>query len=107
MASMAWTTPLGMVAIGSIALAGILGLMAAVPSFDVGTMSVPKTGLAMVHQGEAILPASGTAQAYRSGGRSVTVNISATDAASFEKMLRRNDNALVRVLRDATRAGRA
>ena len=107
MASMAWTTPLGMVAIGSIALAGILGLMAAVPSFDVGTMSVPKTGLAMVHQGEAILPADGTAQAYRAGGRNITVNISATDAASFEKMLRRNDNALVRVLRDATRAGRA
>jgi hypothetical protein len=37
-ASMAWTSPLGMVAIGSIALAGLLGLMAAVPSFEVGLL---------------------------------------------------------------------
>ena len=43
------------------------------------------------------------------GGRGSTVNlvVNSVDAASFEKMLRRNDNALVRVLRDATRAGRA
>ncbi len=35
-----------------------------------------------------------------------TINIHATDAQSFERMLRRRDNELVRVLRDANRAGR-
>jgi hypothetical protein len=103
MASMAWTSPLGMIAIGSIALAGILGLMAAVPSFEVGTSYVPRTGLAMIHQGERIIPAS---QNRPGAGSSITVNVSTPDAQSFERMLRRNDNALVRVLREATASGR-
>lgn len=105
MASMAWTSPLGMIAIGSIALAGILGLIAAVPSFDVGTLSVPRTGLAMVHQGEAILPADGTAQAYRSGGRSVTNNfaIYAVDGASVYRTLTDNRGPVARALREMAR----
>ena len=104
MASVAWTTPLGMVAIGAIALAGITALIASVPSYEVGTPYVPRTGMAMLHQGERVVPAAQNAAGF--GGSSITVNISATDAGSFEKMLRRNDNALVRVLRDSQRAGR-
>ena len=64
------TGPLGVFAAIPVAagiLASLVGMIASVPSFEVGTMSVPRTGLAMVHQGEAILPADGTAQAYRLG----------------------------------------
>ena len=35
-------------------IAGLVG------SFDTGTVNVPRTGLAMVHQGEKIITAGGT-----------------------------------------------
>lgn len=83
-------------------LAAVIGLIAGVPSFDVGTDYVPKTGLALVHQGERIITAADNAR----GVGTTNVTIHAADAASFERMLRNNDNALVRVLRDSQRAGR-
>ncbi|MEY2668867.1 MAG: hypothetical protein RJA59_1505 [Pseudomonadota bacterium] len=104
MASMAWTSPLGMVAIGAIALGGILALISSVPSYDVGTSYVPQTQLAMVHKGERIVTAEENARGSFGGSTNITIH--ATDAQSFERMLRSNDNALVRVLRDAGRAGR-
>jgi hypothetical protein len=117
-ASVAWTSPLGMVAIGSIALAGLLGLIGSVPSFDVGTLSVPKTGLAMIHRGETILPAGGPAEAYRAGlariggqgsGGSTTVNvnmnISALDGQSVYRTLNGSRDQLARVVREAVRDG--
>ena len=115
------TGPLGVFAAVPMAagiLASLIAMIASVPSFDVGTLSVPRTGLAMIHAGEAILPAGGPAETYRAGlartggagARSspanITINLSMLDAASGEKWLRRNDNALVRVLRDSRRAGR-
>lgn len=115
-ASVAWTSPLGMVAIGSVALAGLLGLLSAVPSFDVGTLSVPRTGLAMVHRGEAILPAGGPAETYRAGlarmgggGGNVTVHvkmdISALDGQSVYRTLTGSRDQLARVVREAVRDG--
>ena len=41
-----------------------------------------------------------------SGGTTIINNISTPDVRGFERMLRRNDNALTRVLRDSKRAGR-
>lgn len=45
--------------------ASVMAQMAAVPKFDVGAWSVPRTGLAVIHQGESILPAGAPADAYR------------------------------------------
>jgi len=59
---------------------------AGVASFDVGTNYVPQTGLAMVHQGEQIIPASGQGAPYSpsggSGGASANINITAMDSKS-------------------------
>jgi hypothetical protein len=56
---------------------------------------------------ELVVPRnSGTVIPNHQLGGSTNITIHATDAASFERMLRNNDNALVRVLRDAGRAGR-
>ena len=41
------------------------------------------------------------------GGGGANITIHAIDSQSFERALRRNDSSLVRVLRDAARAGRA
>ncbi|MEI6317413.1 MAG: hypothetical protein WCS09_02785 [Pseudomonadota bacterium] len=57
-----------------------------IPSFDVGTNYVPRTGLALVHQGEKIIPAAQNTGA--SGGTTVNnFNIVANDARSFAQML--------------------
>lgn len=57
-----------------------------IPSFDVGTPYVPRDTLALVHQGEAIIPAK-----YNKGGAGggVTVNMTvmAQDAGSFRKSM--------------------
>lgn len=61
-------------------------LSSLIPSFDVGTMSVPRTTLATVHKGEMIVPAN-QAGAARSGGMGTTVNMTvyAQDAGSFRQ----------------------
>lgn len=48
------------------AAAAAFAAVAAFDSFDVGTPYVPSTGLAMIHEGEAIVP-KGKAQAWREG----------------------------------------
>lgn len=50
------------------------------PSFDVGTDYVPQTGLALIHKGEAIIPASENV-----GGRGMTVNQSFNFAAPTDR----------------------
>lgn len=52
-------------------------------SYAVGTSYVPRTGLALLHKGEAVIPA----HMNRSGGLQVTIQ--ALDARSFEDWLRR------------------
>ena len=117
-ASVAWTSPLGMAAIGAATLATLIGLIASVPSFDVGTLSVPRTGLAMIHAGEAILPAGGPAETYRAGlarsgaraGGATTVNVSmnisgAIDGPSVYRTLNGSRDQLARVIREAVRDG--
>jgi hypothetical protein len=53
-----------------------------IPSFAVGTDYVPRTGLAMIHKGERIIPAAEN-RAGMGGGPSIIFNISTPDANSF------------------------
>ena len=52
-----------------------------IPSFAVGTDYVPRTGLALIHQGERIIPAAQNRAGM--GGASIVFNISTPDANSF------------------------
>ena len=72
--------------------------LAAVPKFDVGAWDVPRTGLAVIHKGETILPAGAPAEAYRSGmagggGGGVQIVIQAWDGASVDGWLRSGGSA--------------
>lgn len=64
--------------------ATVLAQLGAIPKFELGTDFVPYTGLAIVHQGEKIIPA---AQNARGGGPSTTIHISAWDAGSIAQWL--------------------
>ena len=77
---------------------GFLGGIGKILSFDVGTGYVPQTGLAMIHQGEIILPPDISAQVRSgqatigqpggfggssiSGGNSLSINVTALDSKS-------------------------
>lgn len=75
--------------------ATVLAQLANVPKFESGTDFVPYTGLAMVHQGEAIIPADRN----RAGGGSTSVqtsfNIRALDGASVERWLKRGGAEMI------------
>ena len=96
------------------AVAGAIAVAAALGSLigglaDGGPMEAGRPYMVGERGPELVVPnQSGTVvpnhQLGRGGG--VTVNITTPDARSFERMLRRNDNALVRVLREATASGR-
>lgn len=53
------------------------------PAFASGTDYVPRTGLALVHEGERIIPAAQN----RGGGDTYNIAIHATDAQSFASMM--------------------
>lgn len=55
------------------AYADSYGGSAAIPSYDVGTPYVPKTGLALIHKGERIVTASDNARGNYGGGTSITI----------------------------------
>lgn len=91
-----------------------------IPSFDVGTPWVPQTGLALIHQGEAIIPAalntpgaSGVRSGSSSGSDGITqhVSIDARGAdQGVEAKIQRGmnmaiDQARALVLQDFRRGG--
>ena len=84
---------IGLAAGGAIA-AGAIGLVA---SADVGTDYVVRSGLAVIHQGEKIIPSAKTSGPFTGAGMGgtvhapVSVNISALDSRSVERFF--NDNA--------------
>jgi hypothetical protein len=89
------------------AFAGVMAYDALVPSFDVGAFNLPSTGLARVHAGETILPADGTAQAFRQavGGGSgfggtlnFSVNLSAIDLQTGAQFLKAQMPTIARQL---------
>jgi hypothetical protein len=83
------------IAAGGLVQAAALGAMN-IASFDVGAWSVPRTGLALVHEGEFIPPAgpaSDFARAAFNGGSGANggdthlhFNISALDGASVQRI---------------------
>lgn len=68
-------------------LFGLFGIA----GFEFGTDYVPRTGLAVLHQGEAVVPASQNA----GGGLQATFNISAWDASSVQSWLRSGGGTVI------------
>lgn len=79
-------------------IGGVVGdLIKKLPSFDAGTPFVPRTTLAMVHQGERIVPAAQN----RVGGGNTYINMTVVtqDANSFRASDRQITDQLRRVMR--------
>lgn len=77
--------------------ASLIATISSVPKFERGTSYVPETGLAMLHRGEQVIPAGGGVAG------AVTFNVSAVDARSVRRMLRRERAALAREIYDLAR----
>lgn len=65
-----------------------------IPSFQEGG-TMPRTGLALVHQGERIIPANSNNQSNGSGSINVTYNVTVSDKREFESMLKQNNAKFV------------
>ena len=88
--------------------ATVAATAASIGSFAVGTSYVPQTGMALVHQGEAIIPAEANPNNAGSGGGSTTNNafggqqvslsINAMDPSSFASLIMRNRSAFTSTL---------
>ncbi len=78
--------------------------------FDVGTDYVVRGGLALIHQGETIVPARGSGP-YTGGSMGaqvhapVGINISAHDSQSVARLFNDNRSQLLRAIRDAIKHG--
>jgi len=82
------------------------GIASLLPSFDVGSWSVPQTGPAFIHAGEMIIPQQ-QAAAIRSGDGSVgssgnssnfVININAIDTQTGTQFLKNNANVIASAL---------
>lgn len=82
-------------AAGTAAAAGTVAAAISTVKLDTGTDYVPRTGLAMIHQGEAIIPASENIAPYSGGGQSVNISVSAWDAGSVQAWLRGGGGAMI------------
>lgn len=71
------------------------------PSFDVGTPYVPNDMVAMIHQGERIIPAAQNTGGGDGQSVQINFNVSAIDAASFRSTLGANRNVIVGLVREA------
>ncbi|HTZ79053.1 MAG TPA: hypothetical protein VMC10_14145 [Stellaceae bacterium] len=90
---------------------------ALMPSFDSGAWNLPQDMVAQVHAGESVIPAgiAGSMRDFFAGGGAdgdagggnvaVTFNVSSMDGASVLSTLKRNQGALMSVIRDAVRNG--
>jgi hypothetical protein len=79
---------------------GMGSIAMAAASWEIGTNYVPMDGLAYLHKGEQVIPASQQGPGYSSsiGGSGMTVvvnhSVSAVDAASFQGHIRRHSNMI-------------
>jgi hypothetical protein len=81
------------------AMGTVQAFAAGAASYAIGTNFVPQDGLAMLHRGEEIIPASKQGPGYSGGsGSGFTVvvqhNVNAVDAASFESVIDRHSNMI-------------
>jgi len=70
----------------------------ALASFAVGTDYVPRTGLALIHEGEAITPASQNRGGGMGGGMHVHFNVSAVDAPGVQAFFDQHGEKMARTL---------
>lgn len=101
---------------GAAALAyGNIMAFNALPSYDVGAWEIGKSGVAMVHEGETIMPAK-TAQSWRDGAEGtgnnpatgdIHLHLHAIDGKSAKQFLNDNKAAIAAALRSAQRDGNA
>jgi hypothetical protein len=98
---------IGLAAGGAIA-AGAIGLVA---SADVGTDYVVRSGLAVIHQGEKIIPSAKTSGPFTGAGMGstvhapVSVNISALDSRSIERFFHDNAKHMIRAINNGIKSG--
>ncbi len=113
-----WTTPATLATIATLgaasaqapgSIAASMAFVKGLPSFDVGTPSVPRDMLAMVHQGETIIPAN-FAEGIRKGemtlggaGGGGSHGASLVLDSDIMNVIARNGSALVKVTKDQTR----
>jgi len=84
--------------------------VAAAAIFDVGTDYVVRGGLALIHQGETIVPArgSGPYSGAPSGSQvhaPVSINVSALDSQSVARFFNDNSRHMLRAISDAVKRG--
>jgi len=91
---------------------GALFRLFSIPGFDAGTDYVLRSGLAMIHQGETIVPAARGSGPFTGAGRAgdlhvhaPPISISALDSRSVERFFNDNSNVLMRTIRDAVKRG--
>ncbi len=98
---------IGLAAGGAI-VAGATGLIA---SADVGTDYVVRSGLAIIHQGETIVPSAQTSGPFTGAGMGgtvhapVSVNISALDSRSVERFFNDNARHMIRAINKGVQNG--
>jgi hypothetical protein len=99
-------------AAGAAVIATGLGLVGSAGKFDLGTDYVLRSGLAMIHQGEAIVPATARGSGpYTGRGNAtevhapVSVNISALDSRSVERFFNDNARHMIRAINKGVKNG--
>jgi hypothetical protein len=98
---------IGLAAGGAI-IAGATGFIA---SADVGTDYVVRSGLAVIHQGEKIIPSAKTSGPFTGAGMGgtvhapVSVNISALDSRSVERFFHDNAKHMIRAINNGIKSG--
>jgi len=99
-------------AIGAAAAAATIAPnLALVASADVGTDYVVRSGLAVIHQGEKIIPSAQTSGPFTGAGMGgtvhapVSVNISALDSRSVERFFNDNAKHMIRAINNGIKSG--
>ena len=86
--------------IASLVFGGIGKLLGGVLGFDQGTNYVTQSGLAVIHQGESIVPAAEGSGPYTGGGgvQNISLNLSAFNPSGMQQLINQMMPQLARSL---------